>query len=66
MPLEAEHFLGFFLDRSNPKMPLEFILQQIIPNAILRNNISYERIVYGSFRNTKAKTNKRLEELLPT
>lgn len=29
-------------------MPLKFTLQQNIPNAIMNNNILYERTVYGS------------------
>ena len=46
-------------------MVLELTLQQAIPNAILRNNTVYERIVYGSFRKT-TKAKQRLEELLLT
>lgn len=49
-------------------MPLEFILQQTIPNAILRNNISSERqsMEVSEIQRQKKKTKKTLEELLPT
>lgn len=48
-------------------MPLKFTLQQNIPNAIMNNNILYERTVHGSSEiQQRQKKKKRLEELLPT